>query len=327
MKGNLVTIVKDGKLTNIEEDKLRKDDIVVLQAGEIVPADIKLNETRALEIDEFDLTGEILPVIKTVGGDDGVAYKASRIIKGAGKGIVIATGSQTEYGKVISQGWEQKVPYQFHIFKGKYLGLISLLLPAFIILFNQSAAKGIGITLFLITAVLLVLLQNSEIFKFLLISIEQKKLEHARIQIQDPKLLELLSEIDIVCFDKTGVLTTRQMDVKAIYFADRIVDPNGMRDEQNSFHLVKLACALCHDVFFFEKTELANPIDKALITFADKIGMNVKELLSQYKRVYDQPFDSENRTMACGYEQDDKKSGFCLLALQQHIHRCYSTKW
>lgn len=90
MKGNLVTIVKMGKVMNISEDDLCKGDTVLFQAGDLIPADIKLVEAVGLEVDEFELTGEIMPVMKKVEGSDSdvILYRGSRLIKGSGSGIV-----------------------------------------------------------------------------------------------------------------------------------------------------------------------------------------------------------------------------------------------
>jgi Ca2+-transporting ATPase len=307
MKGNLVTIVKDGKLINTDEENLCKDDMVVLQAGDIIPADLKLVEARGLEIDEFEITGEIMPVIKKIDDNDVMIYMGSKIIKGTGKGIVVATGEQTEYGRILKQGWEQNKAYEFRIIKKKYLGLVGLLLPALVMNLAQSNNDILVVAFYLLLSVILILLQNNELFKYLLISNELKNYGRFNFQIRDLRALECMNKIDIICFDKTGVLTTRQMDVKNIYFADRILSTDNLLNEESASHLVKIACALCNDVLFYEKIDLANPIDKALISFALKNGINVNEILSQYKRVYDKPFDSENRYMACGFELNDKE--------------------
>ena len=89
-----------GKLLNIIEDNLRQGDVVFLQAGDLVPADLRLVEAASLEVDEFELTGEIMPVIKKVNGSDVTVFKGSKTIRGTGKGYVTATGEQTEYGKI-----------------------------------------------------------------------------------------------------------------------------------------------------------------------------------------------------------------------------------
>lgn len=312
MNANLVTILQDGKLVNTGEDNLCKGDLVVLQAGEIVPADLKLVEARALEIDEFDITGEILPVIKEVKDDDVMLYMGSRVIRGTGKGFVVATGEQTQYGEILKQAWEQNKPYEFRIFKIKYLGLLGLLLPAFLIHLALAHKEAAIIAAYSLWSVILILAQNDDLFTYILISNQLKNFSRLNIQIRDLRTLEDMNEIDVICFDKTGVITTRQLDVKNIYFADQLFDAQDVLDgvEESSAGLVKIACALCHDVLYFEKIALADPIDKALISFARKNGVNVNQLLLNSKRLYDQPFDSEKRYMAAGFEIDDKEYYF-----------------
>lgn len=307
MKDNPVTIVKNGKLVNIGEDNLCRNDIVVLQTGDIVPADLKLIEAVGLEVDEFDLTGEIMPVVKKANDSDAVIYMGSKILKGTGKGIVVATDEQTEYGKIIKQTWEQNKTYGFQFIKKKYFILVALLLTPFVIQFTQSQNPILIILFCFLMSGIFILLQNDGFFKYLLISNEMKNFERLNIQIRDARVLEYMNKIDIICFDKTGVLTTRQMDVKNIYFADGMLHANNVLKKERTSYLIKIACALCNDVLFFEKIDLANPIDKALISFAEKNGINIKEIILQSKRIYDKPFDSENRYMACGYELKDKE--------------------
>lgn len=167
------------------------------------------------------------------------------------------------------------------------------------------------LVLYLLLAVLLVLLQNSELFKYLLISNELKSLGRFDIQIRDMAALERMSNMDILCIDKTGVLTTRQMDVKSVYLADGMVNAdNTAGTDENTFHRINIACALCNDVLFFEKLDLANLIDRALISFALKKGVDVRKLMQKSKRLYDKPFDSENRYMICGFELEGREYYF-----------------
>ena len=179
--------------------------MVVFQAGEVVPADLKLVEARELEIDEFDVTGEIMPVIKKVDDEDTFLYMGSRITKGAGKGIVIKTGEQTEYGNVLKQKWERNKSHKFHLFENEYLVLILFLLPAFAFFYFQSKNHFSVFAIFLFVAVILIILQNYELFQHWIVSTEIKYLERFHIQIQDPTALERMNEIDTICVDKTGV--------------------------------------------------------------------------------------------------------------------------
>jgi P-type Ca2+ transporter type 2C len=153
---------------------------------------------------------------------------------------------------------------------------------------------------------------NGAYFKHFLISDGKKKFEKLNIQIRDPQALESLSEIDMICFDKTGVLTTRNMEVKRVYYGDRVEDLDPPQNADIPSELILMGCALCNEVLFLEKMDLANPIDKALIAFAQKTGIGLQKLHDQYKRVYDQPFDSENRSMACGFERGDHEIYFFM---------------
>ena len=311
MTSNIVTVLRDEKLIHIEEGALSKGDTVILQTADIVPADLKLIEANGLEVDEFDITGEIMPVIKNVEKDDSMLYAGSRVIKGTAKGVVLAVGEETEYGKALKQDWEQERSYQFRLIEKKHLPIILLLLTAFLFQVEQSNHVLALAVFYIFLSVVLLLLQNEEFHKQFLISSELRDLKRLDIQVRSTKVLEQLSNVDILCFDKTGVLTTRQMEVKNIYFADgglALDTPSAI--DQNALCLIETACALCHDVQFFEKLNQANPVDLALISFARKQGLDLQELFSRSKRIYDQPFDSEHRYMASGFELDSRNIYF-----------------
>ncbi len=154
----------------------------------------------------------------------------------------------------------------------------------------------------------MVLLQNSALFRYLLTSIEARRLEAQGIDIRDATCLDDVSRLDVVCLDKTGVLTTLDIRVGGIHFAGEMPDAASflpaLRDERGT--LTGIACALCNDVFFLERRHQADPIDRALITFALQHGFDIDQLAAQYTRVYDKPFDSEDRYMAAGFALGDQ---------------------
>ncbi len=325
MTSNIVTILRDEKLIHIEEGALSTGDTVILQTADIVPADLKLIEANGLEVDEFDITGEIMPVIKNVEKDDSMLYAGSRVIKGTAKGLVLAVGDETEYGKALKQDWEQERSYKFRLIEKKRLPLILLLLTAFLFQVEQSNHVLALAVFYFFLSVALLLLQNEEFHKQFLVSSELRDLKRLDIQVRSTKVLEQLSNVDILCFDKTGVLTTRQMEVANIYFADGglALDTVSAIDK-NSLKLIESVCALCNDVLFFEKLDQANPVDLALIAFARKEGLDIRELFSRSKRIYDQPFDSEQRYMASGFELDSRKIYFAKGDPQVMAKMCNS---
>lgn len=298
---DLVTIDRDGQLVDVEAARLRVNDLVVIQAGDIVPADLRLVEARALEIDEFEITGELLPITKTA-NEEATLYQGSRVTRGAGKGIVVAIGEQTEYGQIMQQGREPAVPNKYRLVDEKLLWLAVLCLPAFAIQFSQTRNLGTLTALFVLLLMVLDFSLNDALHRRLLVSDQTRRLERAGIRFRDRWAFERLGAVGIVCFDKTGVLTTRRLDVQKLYFADRELDAaSGLRAiEPLTSRLVTTACALCNDVLYYEKVAVANPIDQALIAYAEAAGIDVRVLQSGYHRIYDQPFDSEKRYMACG---------------------------
>lgn len=297
-----MTIVKVGNLVNIAEGNLRQGDIVLIQAGDLVPADLRLVEATGLEVDEFELTGEIMPVIKKVNGRDVTVYKGSKIIRGTGKGYVTATGEKTEYGKISKQKWEQERGYEIHLVNKRYFVLLVLLIPSLIISLMRFHNLAMVFAVFLPLAAIVVLLQNSKLFKYILVTSEIRRLQRHNIYFRDMTELEYFINVDVICFDKTGVLTTRYLEVKNVFPEGRILDIDSVSIEGNIFNLTKTACALCNEVLFREKMDQANLIDRALISFAMKGGINLDETLFRYKRIYDKPFDSGERYMACGFQ-------------------------
>ena len=324
MKSNTVTVVKMGRILNIAESELQKEDILLLQAGDLVPADLRLIEARGLEVDEFELTGEIRPVNKKVDGEEVFVYRGSRIIRGTGKGIVTETGEETEYGEILKQRFgpvKLKFP---SLIKGKYFVLLVVLLPPFIVSLTQYSNLALVCVMYLALAVFTVLLLNNELFKYVLTSREVKKIESQNIQMQDVTAFDCLKNINIICLDKTGVLTTRDLEVKRIHFADETPDMDSLASDKYMYTLTKIGCALCNDVVFFEKIALADSIDRALIAFATKTGINVDELMSKSMRIYEKPFDSEDRYMACGFELEAGKTYFAKGDPEVILNMCQS---
>ncbi len=306
MEGNTVTILKADKIINIPEEELRNGDLLLLQAGDLVPADLKLVEAIGLEVDEWELTGEIVPATKQVGAEDVFIYRGSRVTRGRGRGLVVAIGEATEYAEILKQPWERagrKLPAWL---KGRYLFLPLLLLPPCVVAWRQSGPPALIGALALLAAALVVVLQNGALFKYLLTAAAARLLERRNIRIHDITALDVIGDLDVACLDKTGVLTTREIAVKHVHFADATPDRAWFASAEGVAALTGLACALCNDVVYLEKLDQANPIDRALIAFAAQNGYAFDEVAQQYRRTYDKPFDSEARYMAAGFERGDE---------------------
>lgn len=307
MTGTPVTIVKAGTPTNIDEGDLRRGDVLIFQAGELVPADLELVEAKDLAVDEFELTGEIMPVLKSVDTGDAPTklYRGSRIVRGTGKGTVLATGDDTEYGGILTQPWQRRRPIDLHLLDKRHFILVGMLLPALLISLSTSQDRGAILLAYLLLALIVLLLQNGELFRVALIFRELKGMEGYGIDVRDWAALEAMGEIDTICFDKTGVLTSRHLEVRHLHSEREGSHIDHASDDWEPPDLIKLACALCNDVLYPEGLDRANPIDRALVSFATDNGVDFAELLSEYEMIYEEPFESERRYMACGFRRSD----------------------
>lgn len=324
MVSQTVTVLKANAPSNIPEEELHQGDVVLLQAGELVPADLRLVEAVALEVDEWELTGEITPVAKQVGAEDVFVYRGSRVTRGHGKGIVIAAGDDTEYAQILKQHWELRTPNPPVLLTRRSLLLLLLLLPPGALLLSHYHSAIIVYILIGASASLIVWLQNGAWFTARGTAHTVKDLARQNIRVRDVAALDVIGNVDIACLDKTGILTTLEIAVKHIHFVDETPDRAWFSSDHAHAALINLACALCNDVFYLEKRERANPIDKALIAFAAQQGYAIDEVVPRFQRVYDQPFESDARYMAAGFERDDRRWYFAKGDPDVIVKMCHS---
>jgi len=302
LKGDMAAAIRNGTIAIIAADDLQRGDLVLIQAGDIVPADLRLLEAWDLEVDEFELTGEILPVPKCVQPEADVrVFQGSQVLRGHGKGIVIAAGEDTEYGKTLKASGRYDKAEKIHLITKSHFALLFLLVPALLIRLKFSNDHTLIYLTYPVLAFLLWLLQNDELLKFLVLRRLQKKLLTHNILLRHPGVLDDLRKVDVFCFDKTGVLTSRDIKVKEIYLGGEEGSIDCITDRQTR-DIIMTGCALCHDLAYHQTMRLANPLDRALMSFAEENGINFDESQRQYQRIYQKPFKSEERYMACGFD-------------------------
>jgi len=303
VKGDMAAAVRKERVVNIAAEELRQGDLVLIQTGDIVPADLKLLEASDLEVDEFELTGEIMPVRKGVQPEANILLlQGSNVLRGHGKGVVIASGEATEYGKILKQASQPNKAEEIRFVKKAHFALLFLLVPAMLVRLKPYGDHTPIFITYGILALLLLLLQNGEWLKFILMRRQRKQLLKRNIFLRHAAVLDEIGEIDVFCFDKTGVLTSRDIKVKDIYLGgvDSSIDSGAIRDQETS-KLILTGCTLCHDLAYHETMARANPLDRALMSYAEENGMTIEQSLRQYQRIYQKPFNSEERYMACGF--------------------------
>ena len=312
-------VIRDGKLIEIRSEDLVIGDIVVLEAGDSVPADCRIIECASLKIEESALTGESVPVEKQVeaidplGSDDvplgdrkNMCYMGSAVVYGRGKAIVVATGMDTEMGKIadaLTQAKDEETPLQIKLNQlSKILSIIVLGICVFIFAFDivRSLIVGDAITLsstleFFMVAVSLAVAAIPEglaAVVTIVLSIGVTKMSKRNAVIRKLTAVETLGCTQIICSDKTGTLTQNKMTV---------VEYKGT-DEK----LLATAMALCCDAELQEDGVVkGEPTEAALVAYANKLGLKKYELETNFPRVGEAPFDSMRKMMTTIHKTDN----------------------
>ena len=305
-------VIRDGKIVTVKSEDIVVGDIVVLEAGDSVPADCRIIECASMKIEESALTGESVPVTKTaepidpLGSDDvplgdrkNMCYMGSSVAYGRGKAVVVATGMDTEIGKIadaLTQAKDEETPLQIKLNQlSKILSFIVLGICVFIFAFDIIRALVVGdaVTLsstlsFFMVAVSLAVAAIPEglaAVVTIVLSIGVTKMSKRNAVIRKLTAVETLGCTQIICSDKTGTLTQNKMTV---------VDHKGT-DEK----LLATAMALCCDAELQDDgTVKGEPTEAALVAYADKLGLKKNELEASFPRVGEAPFDSGRKMMS-----------------------------
>ena len=301
-------VIRDGKQMVLHSDELVPGDVVVLEAGDAVPADGRIIENASLKIEEAALTGESVPVNKMIdalnlsGGSDEVplgdrknmCYMGSTVVYGRGKAVITETGMATEMGKIadaLAQTQEEQTPLQRKLDQlGKTLSWIVLGICLFIFAFNLIMKQDFSLSGILGTFMVAVSLAVAAIPEGLatvvtvVLSIGVTKMSQRNAVIRRLTAVETLGCTQVICSDKTGTLTQNKMTV-----VDHIGDTK----------LLATAMALCSDANLNEENQAeGEPTECALVNFAYTVGLHKADMEKVSPRVDEAPFDSGRKMMS-----------------------------
>lgn len=303
---------RDGEVKKILSNEIVVGDIVILEAGDIVPADLRLISSSNLKIDESSLTGESVSVEKDaniickdktpLAERFNMAYKGTVITLGRAEGIVVATGKDTELGKIalmLNQTQKETTPLQKNI---KHIGkiiTIVVLIIAVITFILEIATKPDGsvITAFL-TAVALAVAAIPESLPAvitIIMSMGIMGLSKQKAIVKHMYAVETLGSTEIICSDKTGTLTQNVMQVKQIFYNNQSKEALKY-DDEGFITLIKTMC-LCNDSQKSGEKYIGDPTETALTEYAEKCGLTKKQLDLENVRVDEIPFDSNRKLM------------------------------
>ena len=312
-------VIRDGKLQDLESKYLVPGDIVVLETGDYVPADLRLIEAVNLKTQEAALTGESLPVEKTtekidkedigIGDRLNQAFSSSLVTYGRGKGIVVSIGMQTEVGKIatmLDSVDDSETPLSRRLEAlGKTLGIAALVI-CLVIFAVGSFVHGREIFEMFMTAVSLAVAAIPEglpAISTIVLSIGVQRMVKRNAIIRTLPSVETLGSATVICSDKTGTLTQNKMTVEKIFYNNEIFGVEEKKyNVDDHLRLLMNSMILCNDTKVTkdgEEFKLAgDPTETALVDLGIKLNMLKTTMDDENPRVEEIPFDSERKLMS-----------------------------
>ncbi len=315
----LTKVFRDNTVKEIDTKELVPGDIVILETGAVIPADLRLVEAINLKIQESAMTGESLPVEKNtdtlnvenipLGDRTNMAFSSGTVTYGRGRGLVIATGMKTEIGKIaemIQQTEDTETPMKVQLEKlGKTLGIAALIICT--VIFLVGILYGNSILSMFMTAVSLAVAAIPEglpAISTIVLAIGVQRLVKRNAIIRTLPSVETLGSATVICSDKTGTLTQNKMSVIQLYANHKITPVNKsdlpiLNDEEK--RLLSIA-VLCTDATL-KKTDgdkhetTGDPTETALLDAGIKFQFDKNDLENKHPRVAEVPFDSERKRM------------------------------
>lgn len=351
-------VLRDKKRTNIPARDLIPGDVVVLKAGDKVPADLRLFETNDLQVDESALTGESVPVSKNIyqvdddaslGDRTGMAYSGTMVTYGQGRGVVAATAELTQIGRIsslLSQVDTLTTPLLRQVARFGHILTVAILVLAGLTFFFGIVIRDYGAGDMFLAAVGLAVAAIPEGLPAIMtitLAIGVQKMARRNAIIRRLPAVETLGSVTIICSDKTGTLTKNEMTVQNIRTGDQLFEITGAGyspeghfilddehvnpDEHPVLMQVLESALLCNDALVQEsdgqwKLDGA-PTEGALVTAAMKAGLTHDELNTSKSRIDVMPFSSEKKFMATLNIMDDQKKMIILKGAPERVYeRC-----
>ncbi|EAC9270784.1 cation-translocating P-type ATPase, partial [Listeria monocytogenes] len=293
--------------------------IVLLEAGDVVPADLRLLEASSLKIEEAALTGESVPVEKELtvieGTDVGIgdrvnmAYSNSNVTYGRGKGVVVNTGMGTEVGKIagmLASAQETETPLKRNLNElGKFL-TIAIIIIAVVMFFVGTIFNNTSWVDMLLTSISLAVAAIPEglpAIVTIILALGTQVMAKRNAVIRKLPAVETLGATDIIASDKTGTLTLNQMTVEKLYVNDK---QHAASEDIPLDNMALKVMNFANDTKFGEEGNLiGDPTETALVQFGMDQGFHVRDLVNQEPRVADLPFDSDRKLMSTIHQQED----------------------
>ncbi|WP_455224117.1 cation-translocating P-type ATPase [Granulicatella sp.] len=317
MASPVATVLRDGEHLHVKGEEIVVGDIVILEAGDVVPADMRLLEVNTIKIEEAALTGESVPVEKDlvipegedvgIGDRSNMAFASTNVTYGRALGVVTSTGMDTEVGKIahmLANTEESKTPLQENQDAlGKWLTIMILVIA--VVIFGIGLIRGYEWTHMLLTAIAIAVAAIPEglpAISTIILALGTQKMASRHALVRKLPAVETLGGVEVICSDKTGTLTLNQMTVEKMVFNNEIHDAHEeMNESISALRIMNLA----NDTKITEEKLIGDPTETAMVQFGLDKGYDVRVDLEKNPRVAEVPFDSTRKLMSTIHQLED----------------------
>ncbi|CAN5906661.1 cation-translocating P-type ATPase [soil metagenome] len=319
---------RDGRIQEIPSEELVPGDVILLEAGDKVPADARLGGVYSLEIDESTLTGESTAVVKELDGPSeggplaertGAAFMNTTVTRGRGEAEVTAIGMATEVGAVagmLQRATTAQTPLQRQLdVLGKRLALVAAGAVALFIALELGRGSDLGDTLLGAVALAVAAIpEGLPAVVTVTLAVGTHQMAKRGAIVKRLASVETLGATSVICSDKTGTLTLNQMTARVLLVDGRRHDLDGegyatagevTPAPDEAARDAALVAALCSDAVVRDGELVGDPTEGALVVLAEKVGVDVDTVRRDRPRTVELPFDSATKLMATGHATDD----------------------
>lgn len=310
-------VLRDGQTAILPAEEITVGDVVLLEAGDQIPADGRLIDCASLQTNESALTGESTNVEKSMDAISqevpladrkNMVYSGGFVTYGRGAFVVTEIGMQTEVGKIaslIQNAEARKTPLQKTLDQfGKRLSMAILIICALVFVLSLVRSDAVNFDsvmsslMFAIALAVAAIPEALSSIVTIVLSFGTQKMSRENAIMRKLQAVEGLGSVSVICSDKTGTLTQNKMTVRKIVVQDHIIAADDVSPENPEEQELILASVLCNDATYQDGTEIGDPTETALVRFAQTCGLSDAQMRESHARISEIPFDSDRKLMS-----------------------------